>query len=365
MSIMRKAGTVLLSIAATLGLSAAASAGTLETVKQRGSLNCGVSTGLLGFSAKNDAGEWSGFDVDFCRGLAAAIFNDPTKVTFVPLSAAERFEALKSGKVDLLSRNSTWTLDREASMGLLFAGIAYYDGQGFMVMRKPEVTSALELTGAKVCVQTGTTSQLNLGDFFRANAMTLQEIDFPTSAEALEGLESGRCDVLTADQSALFAERLKLKDPGAAVILPDIISKEPLGPVTRNDDVAWHNVVKWTLFALVNAEELGVSSQSTGSLAMAPKAADGEQLTRAIAPAAQPEAMQSKKPDVRRLIGAEGDFGRKLGLENGWALQAVRAVGNYSEVYERNVGVASPLGIPRGMNQLWSMGGIMYAPPIR
>jgi general L-amino acid transport system substrate-binding protein len=356
-----KRGLGLVLFGAALAASSTAFAGTLETVKQRGTLNCGVSTGLLGFSAKDEAGQWSGFDVDFCKALAAAIFKDAAKVTYVPLTAAERFEALKSGKVDLLSRNSTWTLDREASMGLLFAGVAYFDGQGFMTMRKPDVTSALELNGAAICVQIGTTSQLNLADFFRANAMTYTERPFATSGEALAALEAGQCDVLTADQSALYSERLKLKDASAAVILPDIISKEPLGPVTRADDVKWHTIVKWTLHALVNAEELGVSSASL-TLAGAPANA---QATRSLAAEGQPEALASKKPDVRRLLGQEGDYGRKLGLDNDWAMNAVKAVGNYSEVFERNVGVKSPLGIPRGLNQLWSMGGILYAPPIR
>lgn len=329
-------------LAVALGLACgAATAGTLDTVKQRGALVCGVSTGLNGFSQKDDKGEWSGFDVDFCRALAAAIFNDARKVTFVPLSAAERFDALKAGKIDLLSRNSTWTLEREAGLGLLFGGITYHDGQGFMVMRRPAVVSALELDGAKVCVQSGTTSQQNLVDYFRANSMKLEVKEFPTSGEALKALETGVCDVLTTDQSALYAERLKLPKPSEAAILPDVISKEPLGPVTRADDMGWHTIVKWVNFALVNAEELGITAANTA------------------------QAQASAKPDVRRFSGAEGDLGKKLGLEPAWALQAVRAVGNYAEVYERNIGSRSRLGIPRGLNQLWSMGGILYAPPLR
>ena len=244
-----------------LGASALpAGAGTLETVKQRGILQCGVSEGLFGFSERNGEGEWSGFDVDFCRAVAGAIFDDRTKVSFVPLSAGERFEALRAGRVDLLSRNSTWTLEREAGLGLSFAGITYHDGQGFMVMRDLKVTSALELDHAKVCVETGTTSQLNLADFFRANSMTYEERAFPSAAEALGAFQSGQCNVLTRDQSALYAERLKLPRPGDAVILPDVISKEPLGPVTRADDFAWFTIVKWVNFALVNAEELGIAS---------------------------------------------------------------------------------------------------------
>jgi general L-amino acid transport system substrate-binding protein len=314
---------------------------TLESVKQRGTVQCGVSEGLSGFSERNGQGEWSGFDVDFCRAVAGAIFNDPAKVTFVPLSAGERFEALRAGRIDLLSRNSTWTLEREAGHGLAFAGITYHDGQGFMVMRGLNVSSALELDRAKVCVETGTTSQRNAADFFTANSMTFEERAFPSAAAALAGFQSGQCNVLTKDHSALYAERLKLAQPADAVILPDVISKEPLGPVTRADDFTWFNVVRWVNFALVNAEELGITAANAV------------------------EAAGSGKPDVRRFAGTEGGLGRLLGLEEGWALQAVRAGGNYAEIYERNVGVKSRLGIPRGLNQLWSMGGILYAPPIR
>jgi len=330
----------LLALALGLG-SGAAAARTLDTVKQRGTLNCGVSQGLAGFSDRNAHGIWTGFDVDFCKAVAAAVLGDAAKVTYVPLSATERFEALKAGRIDVLSRNSTWTLEREVALGLLFAGITYHDGQGFMVVRRPAVTSALELDGVPVCVQAGTTSALNVADYFRANSMKLTLHTLPTSADALKALEAGQCDVLTTDQSALFAERLKLATPGEAVILPDVISKEPLGPVTRADDLGWYSIVKWVNFALVNAEELGISSATAD------------------------EAMRSAKPDVRRFVGAEGDLGMKLGLDNAFAIRAVRAVGNYAEVYERNVGAASRLGIPRGMNQLWSMGGILYAPPMR
>ena len=318
-----------------------ASAGTLDTVRQRGVLQCGVSEGLFGFSEHNDRGEWSGFDVDFCRAVAGAIFDDRAKVTFVPLSAANRFDALRDGRVDLLSRNSTWTLEREAGLGLAFAGIMYHDGQGFMVTRALNATSALELDRAKVCVESGTTSQLNLADFFRANSISFEEHAFPSAAEALAAFKSGVCNVLTRDQSALYAERLKLSRPGDVVILPDVISKEPLGPVTRADDFAWFNVVRWVNFALVNAEELGISSENAD------------------------EAMSSGKPDIRRFVGVEGGLGKMLGLDGSWALQAVRAAGNYAEIYERNVGVKSRLGIPRGLNELWSMGGVLYAPALR
>jgi general L-amino acid transport system substrate-binding protein len=331
-----------LAVAAMLGLGAtAADAQTLAAVKARGMLNCGVSQGLPGFSDRNAQGVWSGFDVDFCKAVAAAVLGDAAKVTYVPLSATERFEALRAGRIDVLSRNSTWTLEREAGLGLLFAGITFHDGQGFLVMRRPTMTSALELDGVKVCVQAGTTSALNVVDFFRANSMKLDLVTLPTAAEAVKALDSGRCDALTTDQSGLYAERLQLAKPGEAMILPDVISKEPLGPVTRSDDLAWFNIVKWVNFALVNAEELGISAATAD------------------------EAMRSTKPDVRRFVGAEGDLGAKLGLDAAFAIRAVRAVGNYAEVYERNVGANSRLGIPRGLNQLWSMGGILYAPPMR
>lgn len=318
-----------------------ASAVTLEKVKQRGTLECGVSEGLYGFSEKDAQGRWSGFDVDFCRAVAAAVLGDPAKVNFTPLSASERFEALKAGKVDLLSRNSTWTLGREAELGLAFAGITYHDGQGFMTTRALSADGVLGLDKAKICVEAGTTTQLNLADFFKANSMNYEEKAFPNAAAALAAFQSGDCNVMTRDQSALYAEKLKLAKPGEAVILPDVISKEPLGPVVRSDDFPWFNIVKWVNFALVNAEELGISSAT---------------IT---------EALASAKPDARRFVGAEGGFGKALGLEPDWAIKAVRAGGNYAEIYERNLGVNSRLGIPRGMNQLWSMGGVLYAPPLR
>ncbi|MFC0218667.1 amino acid ABC transporter substrate-binding protein [Pseudochelatococcus lubricantis] len=325
----------------SLALAAPALAGTLDTVKQRGTLNCGVSEGISGFSDQDTQGHWSGFDVDFCRAVAAATLGDPEKVAFTPLSASARFEALKSGKVDLLSRNSTWTLGREAELGLAFAGITYHDGQGFLANRALGVDGALELDKAKICVESGTTTQLNLADFFRANSITYEEKAFPNAAEAFAAFESGTCDVLTRDQSALYGERLRLARPADAVVLPDVISKEPLGPVVRNDDFAWFNVVKWVNFALVNAEELGISSADID------------------------EALKSQKPDVRRFTGAEGDFGKALGLAPDWAIRAVKATGNYAEIYERNLGTGSKLAIPRGLNQLWNMGGILYVPAVR
>lgn len=323
------------------GASLAAQAATLDDVRKRGSLNCGVSQGLPGFSDRDAKGQWNGFDVDFCKAVAAAVFSDATKVNYVPLGPSDRFEALRTGKVDLLSRNSTWTLEREATLGLLFAGITYHDGQGFLVLRRPQVISALELNDVSICVQAGTTSQANLGDFMRANSMAYKELVFPALADAMKALEGGQCDVFTADQSALFAERIKLAKPQDSVILPDVISKEPLGPVTRADDVKWFSIVRWVNYALVNAEELGISSAT---------------IT---------EASASQKPAVRRFVGAQGNLGQALGLDNAWALRAVQAVGNYAEVFERNIGSQSRLGIPRGLNQLWSTGGILYAPPLQ
>nr|WP_244622763.1 amino acid ABC transporter substrate-binding protein [Microvirga brassicacearum] len=325
-----------------LGVSAGdADAQTLKTVKDRGTLVCGVSQGLTGFSALDDKGAWIGFDVDYCRAIAAAIFNDPSKVQFVPLSAADRFPALKAGKIDVLSRNSTWAMGRELEFDVVFAGVTYYDGQGFLVPKAQNVTSALELDGAKICVQAGTTSEANVADFFAANGMKLEAVVVSSPAEALNAYQEGRCTGISSDVSQLHAERLKLTKPGDSLVLPDIISKEPLGPVVRQDDMQWFGIVKWVNFAMLNAEELGVSSKTID------------------------EALRSEKPDVKRLVGSDGDFGTDLGLTADWAAKIVRAVGNYGEVYDRNVGASSKLDIPRGVNQMWNMGGIQYAPPIR
>jgi general L-amino acid transport system substrate-binding protein len=318
-----------------------ADAGTLSDVQKRGVLNCGVNPALPGFSMKSESGEWSGFDIDFCKAVAAAVLRDATKVNYVPLSATARFDALKSGAIDVLVRNSTWTLEREGALGLLFAGINYHDGQSFMVARKPDVSSALELDGAKICVQAGTTTQRNLSDFFRANSMKYQEVVVRDPAEATLSIADGRCDVFTADQSALYAERLNLKAVKDIVVVPDVISKEPLGPVTRADDTGWFNIVKWVNFALINAEELGIAQTTMDA------------------------AMKSTRPEVMRFVGGDGASGRSLGLDPSWAISAVRAVGNYGEIFERNIGVNSRLAIPRGLNQLWSTGGILYAPPLQ
>ena len=314
---------------------------TLKRTIRRDAVFCGVNTGLPGFSSVDDKDNWSGFDVDFCRAIAAAIFDDPKKVKFVPLDAKERFVELGKRKVDVLARNSTWTISREAEYALHFAGVSYYDGQGFMVPKSRKATSALELDGSKVCVQSNTTTELNLGDYFRANNMTHEERKFGTVEDVFNGYVSGQCDVLTADVSQLYALRLKLSKPGDHDIMPDVISKEPLAPVVRHKDDDWLLIVKWTLFAMINAEELGITSKNID------------------------QALKSTKPDVMRFVGTEGDYGEELDLTKDWAVRIIRHVGNYGEVYERNVGTGSKLGIPRGLNQLWNAGGILYAPPIR
>jgi general L-amino acid transport system substrate-binding protein len=332
-------------IAAAIGAAAVAyeryDTKTLKRTIRRDAVFCGVNTGLPGFSSVDDKGNWSGFDVDFCRAIAAAIFDDPSKVKFVPLDAKERFVELGKRNVDVLARNSTWTISREAEYALHFAGVSYYDGQGFMVPKSRKAMSALELDGSKVCVQSNTTTELNLGDYFRANNMTHEERKFGTVDDVFNGYASGQCDVLTADISQLYALRLKLSKPGDHDILPDVISKEPLAPVVRHKDDDWLLIVKWTLFAMVNAEELGITSKNID------------------------QALNSTKPDVMRFVGNEGDYGEELDLTKDWAVRIIRHVGNYGEVYERNVGTSSKLGIPRGLNQLWNAGGILYAPPIR
>jgi general L-amino acid transport system substrate-binding protein len=319
----------------------ATQAQTLKTVQDRGSIICGVSQGLNGFSIKGDDGQWSGFDVDFCRALAAAIFNDPSKVQYVPLSASERFDALKNKQIDVLSRNSTWTMGRESDSSIVFAGVTYYDGQAFLVPKSRNLQSALELDDSKVCVQAGTTTEPNFIDFFETNHMKYEIVRGATVGETLQAYKDGKCNVLTSDASGLFSLRLQLPKPSDHMILPDVISKEPLGPVVRQDDMQWFNIVKWVNFAMLDAEELGVSSKTID------------------------DALKSQKPAVKRLVGTEGEFGKPLGLSNDWAANAIRKVGNYGEVFDRNVGANSKLGISRGLNELWNNGGIQYAPPIR
>ncbi len=331
-----------LAFAAIIALTAqAASAQTLKTVKERGTLICGVSQGLPGFSNPDDKGNWTGLDVDLCRAIAAAIFNDAKKVKFTPLSAKDRFTALQSGEIDVLSRNSTWTSSRDSSLGLNFAAVSYYDGQGFMVRKSLKLNSALELTGASVCTQTGTTTELNLADFFRAHKMKYEVIAFATADETVKAYDGGRCDVFTSDVSQLYAEKLKLTNANDHAILPEVISKEPLGPVVRHGDDQWFDIVKWTHYAMINAEELGVSTKTLD------------------------EALKSAKPDVKRLVGTEGNYGEQLGLTKDWVVRIIKQVGNYGETFDRNVGPGSRLGIARGLNNLWNNGGIQYAPPIR
>jgi general L-amino acid transport system substrate-binding protein len=331
-------------LVASLVLAAGANAAkspSLERVKKNGFLRCGVNEGLPGFANPDSKGNWSGFDVDFCRALAAVILNDPSKVRFTPTSAKVRFTTLQSGEVDLLSRNTTWSMSRDVQLGLEFIGVTYYDGQGFLVPKKLKVTSAKQLNGATVCTNTGTTTELNLADYFRSNNLKYKIIAFEKNAEVLAAYDAGRCDAFTTDASGLYAERLKLKKPDDHIILPEIISKEPLGPAINHGDQQWGDVVRWTLFALINAEELGVTSKNVDQM------------------------LKSTNPEIRRLLGVEGAFGESLGLTNDFAVRAIKKVGNYGEIFERNVGQGSPLKIKRGLNALWNKGGVLYAPPIR
>jgi len=320
---------------------AQAQSSTLAQIKSKGSVTCGVGPGLAGFGIPDAQGNWSGLDVDLCRSIAAAIFNDPSKVKFVPLSSKDRFTALQSGEVDLLSRNTTWTLSRDTSLGLNFAGVNYYDGQGFMIRKKLGVDSALKLAGASVCTQQGTTTELNLADYFRANKMKYEVVAFATSDETIKAYETGRCDAFTTDSSGLYAERLKLQVPEDHIVLPEIISKEPLGPVVRHGDDQWFDIVKWSFNAQLNAEELGITKANVD------------------------EMLKSENPEIKRFVGTEGKFGEALGLTNDWAYRIVKLVGNYGESFERNVGASSQLKIARGLNALWTKGGLQYAPPIR
>ncbi len=317
-----------------------ATAATLDDVKARGTLSCGVNAALPGFAAEKD-GRWSGFDVDFCRAVAAAALGDAEKVTFVPVGLSDRFTALKEGKIDLLARNSTWTMGREMEYGITFVGVTYYDGQGFMLPRAANILSSLELTGRTVCVLDGTTTRATLADYFKANNMTYDEVVTASTAESLAKYLDGTCNTMTSDMSQLYGVRTEIPDGAEHVILADAISKEPLGPAVRADDPQWATLVKWVHFALLDAEELGVGKATIEV------------------------ALQSQKPEVRRLLGLEGGLGEALGVGNDWAANALGQVGNYGEIFERNLGAESELGIPRGMNQLWSRGGIQYAPPVR
>ena len=337
----RSLAVLAIGLAAGLGASAAQAQATLNNVKQKGFLTCGSNTGLAGFGVPDAQGNWTGLDVDLCRAIAAAVFNDATKVRFIPLSAKDRFTALQSGEVDVLVRNTTWTMSRDTQLGLDFTGVNYYDGQGFLVRKKLGVASAKELNGASVCTQQGTTTELNLADFFRANNLKYEVVAFATAAETFDAYNSGRCDAFTTDASGLYSERLKAANPDEHIVLPEIISKEPLGPSVRHGDNQWGDIVRWTHYAMINAEELGVTK------------ANVDQMTK------------NDNPEIKRMLGSEGKFGEAIGLTNDWAFRIIKHVGNYGEIFEKNVGQGSPLKIQRGQNALWTKGGLQYAPPIR
>ena len=335
---------VKLSAAAVLSVAVVgvAQASTLGDVKKKGFIQCGVSQGVPGFSNPDRAGNWTGIDVDVCRAVAAAVFGDASKVKYTPLSATERFPALQSGEIDILSRNTTWTLVRDTALGLSFAGVNYYDGQGFMVRKDLGVKSAKELAGVAVCVNAGTTTELNMADFFRANSMDYKPIVFEKADDVVAAYDAGRCDVYTADRSALAAQRLKLKNSDAHMVLPETISKEPLGPVVRHGDDQWLDIVKWSLYLMVEAEENGVSQANVDTL-----------------------KAESKDPVQRRILGVEGDLGKNLGVANDWGYQIIKQVGNYGDVYDKHVGPNTPVGLARGINALWKDGGLQYAMPVR
>ncbi len=316
---------------------------TFDAVKEKGFVQCGVNGGgLPGFASVDDKGNWSGLDIDVCKAVAAAVFGDANAVKYTPLTAKERFTALQSGEIDMLSRNTTWTLTRDTALGLDFVGVNYYDGQGFMVPKSLGVKSALELDGASVCVQTGTTTELNLADFFRANNMSYEPVVFETNDELIRAFQAGRCDVFTTDQSGLYSSRTKFENPDDYVVLPEVISKEPLGPVVRHGDNEWGDVVRWSLYAMVEAEEYGVTSENVDEL-----------------------KATSTNPTIRRMLGVEGEFGKNLGLPADWAYQIIKQIGNYGESFERNLGESTPLKIKRGLNDLWTRGGLQYAMPFR
>lgn len=333
---------VTLALTAAMGMSATtAFADTLEDVVAKGYLQCGVTGGVAGFSAPDADNNWSGLEVDYCRAVAAAIFNDPDAVRYTPLTSTERFAALSSGEIDVLSRTTTWTMSRDTQLGINFAGVMYYDGQGFMVRVEDGISSALEMSGAAICIESGTTTELNAADYFSTNGMEYNPIVFIDQDEVVKAYEDGRCDVYTTDSSALASERQRLADPSAHTILPEIISKEPLGPSVRQGDDTWFNIARWVYFAILNAEELGVTQANVD------------------------EMLGSDNPSIKRLLGVEGDFGTPLGLTKDWAYQIISSLGNYGEMYERHVGPNTPIGLERGVNALWTDGGIQYAPPVR
>ena len=333
---------ILLAAASVALVTGTAQAGTLADVQARGVVLCGVTTGLAGFAAPDSAGEWHGLDIDLCKAVAAAVFGDASKVEYKPLSSELRFTALQSGEVDFLARNSTWTLSRDSQLGLDFVAVNYYDGQGFMVKKSLGVTSAKELKGATVCVQEGTTTEKNLGDFDRVNNLGMQPVKFKENEQAIGAYDEGRCDAYTTDASGLAGERTTMKDPAENIILPEIISKEPLGPVVRHGDNQWGDIVRWAHFATIIAEEKEITQANVGDV-----------------------MASSTDPEVRRFLGAEDKMGEGLGLSNDWAVNIIKAVGNYGEIFERNVGLKTPLALARGLNDLWTRGGLQYAPPVR
>lgn len=328
-------------IAAPAALATSAKDDLLARVKERGVIRCGVAPSLPGFSMPDSQGDWAGLDVDLCRAIAAAIFDDPARVSFVPLSSQDRFTALQTGEVDLLSRSSTWSMTRDTALGLRFAGINFYGGEGFMVRKALGIASAGQLGGATVCAEQGTTTELNVADFFRRHGLVSEIVTYRGSDEAIDAYGAGRCDAYAYDRAGLAIQRMKLAVPQDHVILPETISKEPLGPVVRQGDERWFGLVKWVLFAMLDAEELGVGQANVEAM------------------------LASERPDVRRFLGVEGDFGSPLGLSRDWAYRIVRHVGHYGESFERNLGKGSALGIERGLNALWTKGGLHYAPPVR
>jgi general L-amino acid transport system substrate-binding protein len=336
--------SVVLATLAVAGMAAGMSqASTLDEVKARGSLNCGVTTGLTGFAEPNASGVWEGFDVAVCRAVAAAVFGDPMAVEFVPTTGQTRFTALASGEVDMLARNTTWTFSRDVDLKFEFVGVNYYDGQGFMVPASLGVSSALELDGATVCIQTGTTTELNLADFFASNNMSYEPVPIETNAEAQQQYLANACDVYTTDASGLAATRATFEDPSAHVVLPEIVSKEPLGPLVRHGDHEWGDIVRWSLNALIAAEEMGITSANVAELAAAP----------------------GNNPEINRILGTEGELGAMLGLEANWAVNVISAGGNYGEIFDRNIGESTPIGLARGLNAQWTDGGLLYSPPFR
>ena len=322
------------------GIASTASAGTLDDVKKKGFLQCGVNTGLPGFGNADQNGNWTGIDVDYCKAVALAVFGDASKVKYTPLDAKERFTALQSGEIDMLARNTTWTMGRDTTLGFIFSVVNYYDGQGVMVKKELNVQHVKDLDGASICVQSGTDTEFNLADYFKHNNITYKPVVFEKLPDALAAYDSGRCDAYTTDKSGLYASRLQLKNPDDNIVLPETLSKEPLGPVVRNDDVQWADIIKWVHFALLDAEELGVTKANVDDM------------------------LKSDNPSIKRLLGVEGDFGKNIGLDNKWAYNIIKALGNYGEIFDSTVGKDSPLKIDRGINNLWTNGGLQYGMPI-